>query len=175
VTVAWTERLLQLARRCLPAKTQLALMVSLEHFTAVFADLLLGQPRFTHGMHPEVRELWLWHAVEETEHKAVAFGVYQAVCGSYWLRILMMTRTLVGFPLGIAFFQLLLLWRDRTLFDPADLWRGLRFVWGRGGLVRSVLPQLLRFYRRDLHPWQHDNRHLVPAWVERSGSGVSGG
>ena len=31
---------------------------------------------------PAVRDLFLWHALEESEHKAVAFDVYRAVGGS---------------------------------------------------------------------------------------------
>ena len=75
----WIESVLQLARRWLPLKAQLAVTIALEHFTAVFANQLLSEPRFTEGMHPSVRPLWLWHAVEETEHKAVCYDVYHAI------------------------------------------------------------------------------------------------
>lgn len=164
---AWIEKVLQLVRRWVPPKAQLAVTISLEHFTAVFAHLLLSEPRFTEGMHPSVRPLWLWHAVEETEHKAVAYDVYQQVSGSYWLRALMMARAMLGFPFGIGLFQLLLLAGDRKLGGFRDIFRGLRFVWGRNGLARAALPELMRFYRRDFHPWQQDNRDLIAAWTER--------
>ena len=36
---------------------------------------------------PTVTSLVLWHMVEETEHKSVAYDVYQAVSGKYWLRV----------------------------------------------------------------------------------------
>ena len=50
---------------------------ALEHFTATFAQLLLssGDARALFG-HDEIRNLFLWHALEEAEHKAVAFDVY---------------------------------------------------------------------------------------------------
>jgi predicted metal-dependent hydrolase len=160
----FTEKILGWVRRWTPAKAQLALTVTLEHFTAVFAHLILTEPRFTKGMHATVRPLWLWHAVEETEHKAVAFDVYQQVSGSYWLRALMMGRVIFGFPFGITLLHVLLLWADREHVQLHDLTRGFRFVWGPGGFFRSALPELVRFFRRDFHPWQQDNRELIHAW-----------
>ena len=164
----WIEWILRFVRRWTPRKAQLALTITLEHFTAVFANLILTEPKFTEGMHPSVRRLWLWHAVEETEHKAVAFDVYQQVSGSYWLRTLMMARVMFGFPFGIALFQLLLLAGDRQLGNLRDILSGLRFVWGKGGFVRSAMPELMAFYARDFHPWQNDNRELVEAWIEQN-------
>ena len=66
----------------------------------------------------------------------------------------------------MAFLQLALLAADRKLFDLRDLGRGLRFVWGKRGFVRVILPQLKAFYRADFHPWTIDNRELIPAWME---------
>ena len=170
----WIESLLQWVRRWLPAKAQLAATITLEHFTAVFANQLLTQPRFTEGMDPNVRRLWLWHAVEETEHKAVAYDVYQQVSGSYWLRALMMARMMFGFPFGIALFQVLLLAGDRKLGGFRDIARGLRLVWGKDGFVRSAFPELMVFFRRDFHPWQHDNREVIARWREQNGERAAG-
>ncbi len=35
---------------------------------------------------PDVRDLFLWHLVEELEHRTVAFDVYDHVCGGYLYR-----------------------------------------------------------------------------------------
>lgn len=164
----WIESVLQFVRRWAPHKSQLAATITLEHFTAVVADLLLSDPKFTEGMDEHIRPLWLWHAVEETEHKAVAFDVYQQVSGSYWLRALMMARIMIGFPLGIVAFQFLLLAGDGKLGNLRDIGHGLRVVWGRGGWLRTMAPELMRFFRRDFHPWQKDNRELIGAWAEGS-------
>jgi predicted metal-dependent hydrolase len=37
-------------------------------------------------LHPAVRDLFLWHLVEELEHRTVAFDVYEHVCGGYFYR-----------------------------------------------------------------------------------------
>jgi predicted metal-dependent hydrolase len=165
----WIERGLRFARKIMPPKAQLAMTITLEHFTAVFARLLLTDPRASEGMDPNVRALWMWHAVEETEHKAVAYDVYEQVCGSYWLRALMMARILVGFPPAIFAFQLALMIGDRRFGGVRGFLRGMRLVYGPGGFFHSALPELLVFFRRDFHPWQQDDRALIDVWAREYG------
>ena len=38
-------------------------------------------------LHPAVHDLFLWHLVEELEHRTVAFDVYEHVCGGYFYRL----------------------------------------------------------------------------------------
>ncbi len=55
---------------------------ALEHFTATIASELLRNPHIQELMtDPTMSYMWYWHAVEENEHKAVAFDVYEAVFG----------------------------------------------------------------------------------------------
>ena len=54
----------------------LAATIALEHFTAIMADVLLSDDRLLAGADPRLAEVWRWHAIEETEHKAVAYDVY---------------------------------------------------------------------------------------------------
>jgi predicted metal-dependent hydrolase len=89
---------LSIARRFTPRAVQLATTCALEHFTAMLSDdLLRKQEWFVSESDPAFSALWLWHAVEETEHKAVCFDVYQHVVGkgvfSYLLRIFTMFMT----------------------------------------------------------------------------------
>jgi len=163
----WMEQGMRWTRRLLGRESQLAATIALEHFTAILAHQLLTEPRFTDGMHEKARALWQWHALEETEHKAVAFDVYQAVGGSYWRRVLVMLQVIATFPLDSTWITVYLLWKDGRLRDRADLRRGLRFVWGRGGLFRAILPHLWPFLRRDFHPWQVDDRALIPEHAAR--------
>ena len=50
----------------------LAVTMALEHFTAMFAHEFLKKPQHFIGADVEQTDLWRWHAVEETEHPAVA-------------------------------------------------------------------------------------------------------
>jgi predicted metal-dependent hydrolase len=51
----------------------LGVTIALEHFTAMLADLFDSDPQLWNGTPEEILRLWRWHAMEETEHKAVAF------------------------------------------------------------------------------------------------------
>src|SRR5690606_28653883 len=84
----FTRRGLESRERLAPPISNLAFTAALEHFTATLAELLLSSEdvRALFG-HDGVRDVFLWHALEESEHKAVAFDVYRAMaapsaCGS---------------------------------------------------------------------------------------------
>src|SRR3954449_11570549 len=79
---------LELREKVLSKKSNLAATAALEHFTATLAELVLTNEhtRSQFG-HPAVRELFEWHALEESEHKAVAFDVYKAVGGTESMRV----------------------------------------------------------------------------------------
>jgi predicted metal-dependent hydrolase len=148
----------------------LAATVALEHFTAILADELLRRPdRWLAPMHPDMRLLWQWHAVEETEHKAVAFDVYRQAGGSYALRVSAMVLETIGFLLDILIRTAYFLWKDGKFWNIRIWLEGIRFVWGRHGALGSVVGAYFRFFRRDFHPWQHNNYHFVEAFLKEYG------
>lgn len=74
--------------RRLPAGYQLAYTAGSEHFTAVFASAVL-KSRILDGASPAARQLFIWHAIEEIEHKHVSYDVLQEMHPkNYFLRIL---------------------------------------------------------------------------------------
>src|SRR5690349_3577634 len=54
----------------------LAATMALEHFTAILAHQLLANPKHLAGADREAADLWRWHAVEEIEHKGVAYDTW---------------------------------------------------------------------------------------------------
>ena len=54
----------------------------MEHFTATLARLLLTDPLIKQKTTQESRNLWEWHALEELEHKSVAFDALKAIGGN---------------------------------------------------------------------------------------------
>ncbi|WP_163614760.1 metal-dependent hydrolase, partial [Klebsiella pneumoniae] len=67
------KRRIRFAQQKLHPSRQLAATAALEHLTAIMADCLLSNPRWLEGADPTMARLWRWHALEETEHKAVAY------------------------------------------------------------------------------------------------------
>lgn len=138
----------------------LAITAAYEHCTAVFADGTLRYGSWFDEAEPRMRTLWRWHAAEETEHRAVAFDLYQALGGNHRWRVRWYFYVLVLFALDATRQTVLNLWRDGTLFKLGTWWSAARFLLGRDGMVwRCTLP-LLQYFRRDFHP---DQEYLQPA------------
>jgi predicted metal-dependent hydrolase len=156
---------LETRERFLPPVSNLAATAALEHFTATFAEVLLSSEAAREQVGDTVvRDILLWHALEESEHKAVAFDVYKAVGGSERLRVLTMNLLTFGFLGGMAVQTFVSLLGDRDFYR----WGPLKESWGRfvGSpfLSRGTWRRLRDYNRPDFHPDDHDNAALVDAW-----------
>ncbi len=159
-------RLLRLARKLTPQSWQLATTLALEHQTAILADLLLSNPDLLAGSDPAFRRLWQWHALEETEHKAVAYDVWNEAVGTdsaaYLVRSANMAFTSFAFWTLIAVFSIRMIETDpETRRRPGGYLELANFLLGRQGMFRTSLPAWLDYFRPSFHPWQHDNRQLL--------------
>ncbi len=56
---------------------RITVTVGLEHLTACLGYVTLKYPEILANSVPRYREIWTWHSLEEIEHKAVAFEVFQ--------------------------------------------------------------------------------------------------
>lgn len=151
----------------LSPERQLAKTCALEHFTAMLAELILEKPEFLEGMDERMLPLWLWHAVEESEHKSVAFDVFQDQVDSYWIRTSEMAITTVEFIGFTAFhyFQL-----RAEMDDKAD-WRsvlnGMNWLLGKPGWLRRLGPSYLSYYKRNFHPSKKDSSQIRQRGLEK--------
>jgi uncharacterized protein len=152
-------RILRMKRKTLP----LAVTVAVEHITAILGASVLRGELFE-NCDPEVAAFWRWHAAEEIEHKAIAFEVYEREGGGPDLRRAIMAWAV--FIIGVRMTSRMahMLGHDGRLFDPDVLRSGARFLFGPKGVVRSIGPDFLSFFRRDFHPWQNDDYELVTRW-----------
>lgn len=150
-----------------PRVTPLLLTIALEHYTALMGDMLLRYPDMIEGSQEDYKRIWRWHAMEEIEHKAVAFDVYEKCVGrglqAYAMRSAAMVFTTVTFwP------DLMRTYRAMAQADPACRaagWHGhlevANYMFGRPGFIRRMLPEYLGFFRYSFHPWQQNNSHLL--------------
>ena len=160
-------KLLGGVKKFTPKIFQLSATVSLEHYTAIIAEQLLRDESHRELADPETLKLWLWHALEENEHKTVAYDVYEKVSGNYLLRAGTMIPVTVVFFAVIGIFQAQMLASDGKLLDLRNNWKGLKFLFGRKGLFTKLWPQYLDFFKPGFHPSQHDTDALLDEWRER--------
>ena len=152
-------------KRYIPKKDQLAMTALMEHFTATLADDVLKNEKAHTMMDASIRRMWLWHAVEETEHKAVAFDVYRAVGGGEVRRLLAAPYTVITVgPMLVGTF-LYLVAADGQLTNGRS-WRRLGdTLFGRNpGILRRTAGRLWSYRRMGFHPWHHDNYKRIQAW-----------
>jgi predicted metal-dependent hydrolase len=144
---------LVIARESAPIE-QLAATCALEHFTAILAELLFADPAIREEMDPVMRRLWMWHALEETEHKAVAFDTYTAAGGTYSMRVLVMLFTTVHFLFDVGRFQTRLVKSDPGVPVVPTMVRGWLRMWVYPGRFLPLLPAYFDYFRPGFHPWQ---------------------
>jgi uncharacterized protein len=154
--------------RKLPPINQLCATIALEHFTAILAHAVLSDGGDFAAAPSELQRMWHWHAIEEIEHKAVAFDTFVAATRRisplrrWWLRCFGMAFTTV------LFFHFLL-FGVREFFRHYGIaslrsWRALlRYLWIRPGLLRRVTPAYFGYYKPGFHPWRVDDRALIAA------------
>ncbi len=158
---------LKLRTKVASPKSNLAATAALEHFTATLAELVLTNDEVRDMFGDDaVRNLFVWHALEESEHKAVAFDVYKAVGGSERTRVWTMNFLRYGFVLGMIFECTLSLLRDRATYRRGNLRQSLRRFRKSPVVSKELWLQLKDYNRPDFHPDDRDTNELVTKWRE---------
>lgn len=155
-------------RKSVTPKFRLAMTVGMEHLTAIMAEHVLTTPEALAPLNETVQELLYWHAVEEIEHKAVAFDVYM-LCENdqkYLRRVLRLVTVL--FSVRIACYMIGLLFWARKM--PS--WKDVKGFWSfmfnkKIGLIPGIRSNYKDYFNEGFHPWDHDNQHLVDMWKEK--------
>ena len=149
--------------------------ICLEHFTAMMADLMVdmktGYGRLFSKTDPSLERLWLWHAMEETEHKAVAYDVFLEATKDwsplkrYYRRCLSMLIITSNFTNNIAGYAASLLVADGYTQEDAE--RAVKaFLWKKPALFGKGWKTWLSWFRPGFHPWDHDNRDVMAGWKD---------
>lgn len=163
-----TRKGLETRERFAPPISNLAVTAALEHFTATLAELVLHHQEIRDLIgHEAVRDLFVWHALEESEHKAVAFDVYRAVGGTERMRIWTMKGIRTGFVMGLIIQVAVSLAADRGTYQKGRLRRSLRTVKASPLFTRDVWRTLKAYDRKGFHPNDIDNTALMIEWREK--------
>jgi uncharacterized protein len=145
---------------------QLAITVALEHFTAIMAHSLLTETTLMPGAPAEVVGLWQWHAVEEIEHKAVAFDTLLVATKAWparrrwWLRCRVMMFMSLQFW-HANFRRMADFFRQDGINTPRTWLRVANYLLFQPGMFRRIFWSYVSFYRPSFHPWQRDDRELI--------------
>jgi len=149
-----------------PPVVNLAATMCLEHFTAIIAHDLLKQARHLDRADPESQALWRWHAVEEIEHKGVAYDTWLHATKHWtrWKRWSVKARVMLfcsrNFVVDRSLGTVELLRQDGITGIRA--WsRMIWFAWIYPGMLRKILGAWFAFFLPGFHPWKHDDRALI--------------
>lgn len=146
---------------------------ALEHFTATIAAELLRNTE-VQAMFKDntMYRLWMWHAIEENEHKAVVFDVYTTLYGrgpkAYSMRAAAMVLAMVFIFVTQSYFTARLMKQDKKL-TWKDTKYMIRFMYGRKGFMTRQIPELLAFFRPSFHPNDFDTNALLSKWKQKMG------
>ncbi len=155
-------KLLKFGHKILSHKQQVAVTCALEHFTATVAAQLMRREDWNQRMNdPTMRKMWLWHAIEESEHKSVCYDAYQALYkNAYGTRTSAMVIAMVILAAVVADQQVRLMKQDGQLFNLKSWASGMWNLFGYKGFVSEQLPELLDYFRPGFHPKDHDSEAL---------------
>jgi predicted metal-dependent hydrolase len=158
-----------LAPKVSPRIQRLTETAATEHMTAIMAHCLFTNKELMDKADPRVRAMYAWHAIEEVEHKSVAFDVMQKIAKvGYLRRSLALINTTFGFNMysllvtnhmlkvdGMGFFKRVKLMTQGTwwLFKP-------------GGLYAPALPHYMEFFKPSFHPWQSGTIAGYQVWQD---------
>jgi len=148
------------ARTHLDKMTRLSITIGAEQYTASMTRLFAhDRPDLVFASAPLFQKIFLYHTMEELEHKSVCFDLYQKLHGGYIRRMM-----------GMAFITYYIWWnvlrRHRYLLRHDGKWdrqhrhEFWKFYLGNNGMMRVLLPRLLEYTRPSFHPWQTDERTL---------------
>ncbi len=147
---------------------------ALEHFTATIASQLLVNKHIQELMTDETMStMWYWHAIEENEHKAVAYDVYEGVFGKGIKAYALRTSSLV-FAMTLIFliqssFVLRLLKQDNKLnLDELSVIYKYGYSPSKG-IINGMAKEMLAYFKPGFHPNDLDTVGLLKTWKAKLG------
>lgn len=144
----------------------IAMTSAFEHYTAMMAELFFAEKAPTEGADERIRAMFAWHAIEEMEHRSVAFDVMTQVAEvGYFKRVLAMTHVTIGFSLYSIIAPFFMLAMDGYNV-PQRIGLFIKGLPWQMNIFRKLLPMLLSYYRPGFHPGHELPVHNYSDWLE---------
>lgn len=150
-----------------PRKYQLAATVAAEHLTASLGEYLVSEDdNLLKNAHPTMKAFYMWHAIEEVEHKAVAFDTYTEVAGGgYFMRAFALAVTYPVALIPLTAGTMVMMHADGEL-NLKELRKGAKTMFGKQGIWRKTFPAVMEFYKPSFHPWNTGYPESFHHWKE---------
>ncbi len=152
-------------RKRFPRTFTLGQTAAAEHLTALMAHGFF-KAGIMENADPRIRAMYAWHAIEEIEHKAVAYDVMTKVAkASYFTRIVSFMLTTFTFPFHV-FMIMNHMFKVDGVQNRGRVWlKGLWWLYGWGGLYPRLMPHYLAYFIPGFHPWKFGDLKMYEAWT----------
>jgi hypothetical protein len=147
----------------------LSVTAALEHYTATLGEIVLRNEEYYMQAMPEnLKQLFLWHAAEELEHKSVAFDVFQDVANGNYLERQVgfaFASFFLAYYIGIGWAWYLAHDKNRDVAKlPQDFLESVPVYFN---LLKDLLAGAVQYLKPGFHPDQIDNTELARALFSR--------
>ncbi len=163
------RRLFGILRKHLSREFTLGVTAAAEHITAIMADAFVERPEVLEGADERIRAVYVWHAMEEMEHKAVAYDVLTKVAqASYRTRVLSMLLVTFLFPVNVFRIMAHMLKVDGyTRWQRTRLWaKGLWWLYKPGGVFLPLAGRYFAYLKPSFHPWDDPVVASYAHWLD---------
>lgn len=159
----------------------IAMTAAAEHLTALMAETFFSQKQTLQNAHPYVRALFAWHAIEEMEHRDVAFDVMKQVGhvpeATRKFALAFTTAMMLGFTTYRA--DVMLKYDGFNRIERLQMMaKGLPWFFGKKGVLSRMRQQYLDWFNPSFHPSQHPIIAQYDVWVktlEETGDPIQAG
>jgi uncharacterized protein len=170
----WAEWVFGYGFNRLPQPMKLSLMAAIEHFTAVLAEYMMNHEQiFFSSQDEKQRAIWLWHMLEESEHKDIAFDAFQYLSNHYALRIAGFFPALITILVLISAAACLVPFyrKPKNLISWhywRDVPRSMRLLFGlEQGVYGSSWKHIFEYLRPSFHPNDHDTTPFLSYYKDK--------
>lgn len=158
---------IQKMRDLLPLSMRLSITAGAEHLTAVLGATALNDVEIDNA-HPAMRDLIQWHAIEEVEHKSIAYDVYQENGGGYLTRMMGYVGVMIFIQISTSYLSKVFYLQDG--YSKAEAKK--MFKQSQKAMKKqhkNLAKDLRAYFKKDFHPNDIDESHLVTKAMARMG------